>query len=78
MPIQLTGKQNKDEIKEVTCLYTTKVKLTCPYCEAEVDGFLSDPSGSEFECDSCGETYKVSLFADIKFGFPLTKSNRNR
>lgn len=54
-------------MKEVTSLHTTEVKLYCPYCNSEEEGFCGNPQGEVFECENCGKTYKVHAEADIEY-----------
>lgn len=53
--------------KEVTSLTAVDVFLYCPYCNERQDGFCGNPQGGEFECDDCGEEYKVHNCADVDF-----------
>lgn len=39
--------------------------VDCPYCKVTQEGFLDDPRGGEFECESCGMKYKVNPAANI-------------
>ncbi len=40
-------------------------KIECPHCGHENSGFLSDPRGSDTECDGCGETFKIPNDIDV-------------
>lgn len=55
-------------MKEVTSLGTTEVTLDCPHCGHKEEGFIVDPRGGTFQCDSCRGTYKVHEDADIEWG----------
>lgn len=59
----------KDEPKEegvATCLIAPEVKVRCPHCEEIQDGFIGDPRGGTFECDSCEKEYTIHKEADIE------------
>ena len=60
---------SEPEIKEQTLLYATDVKLQCPHCGEWEDGFVGNPSGHQFDCDSCGKPYRVHREADIEFNY---------
>ncbi|BCL74141.1 hypothetical protein TUMSATVNIG1_61250 (plasmid) [Vibrio nigripulchritudo] len=47
-------------------MYTTQVELRCPHCDEIEDGFVGNPAGLEFTCDSCNEPYLVHPEADIE------------
>lgn len=42
--------------------------IECPHCSAPAMGFLNDPRGGTYKCDSCGEDFHVPLEAKIDFG----------
>lgn len=54
-------------MKTVTEMHTTEVKLNCPYCNEEQEGFISNPRGGVFECDHCEKEYQVHSEADIEY-----------
>lgn len=54
------------ELETVTSLYTRSVTLFCPHCNTTQDGFIGNPSGTDFDCDNCGKTYHVHAEADIE------------
>lgn len=56
-------------MKTLTEMQTTEVKVKCPYCGEIEEGFFGDPRGEEFECEKCGERYKIHSDADIEFYF---------
>jgi ribosomal protein S27E len=60
-------KLNMADVKVVTSMTTTVVKVECPHCNETQDGFVSNPAGEEVECDDCGKKYKVHPEADIEF-----------
>lgn len=37
--------------------YTATIE--CPHCGHSNDGWLSDPRGSDTECDECGKQFNV-------------------
>jgi len=39
--------------------------IECPHCEHENSGFLSDPRGTDTECDECGEQFKIPNDIDV-------------
>lgn len=39
--------------------------VDCPYCNTKLDGFLSDPRGTDVECDECGKVFQVPLSAEV-------------
>jgi len=55
------------ELKVTTTMYTSKVRVLCPHCGAVEDGFIGNPAGKEFECDSCKQPYQIHPEADVEF-----------
>lgn len=35
--------------------------IDCPICSVPVMGFVNDPSGGTFKCDSCEQNFEVPL-----------------
>jgi rubredoxin len=58
---------NENELLEVNAVRCSSVHFDCPGCGAQQDGFLSNPAGGKFNCESCGIEYKVNAEADIEF-----------
>lgn len=42
--------------------------IDCPHCEAPQLGFLNDPRGGTFNCESCGQDFEVPEDAPVDFG----------
>lgn len=42
--------------------------LDCPHCGVEQMGFLNDPRGGDYECDSCKKKYHVPKDARVDLG----------
>lgn len=42
--------------------------IDCPYCSVPVMGFVNDPRGGKFKCDSCDQSFEVPLDAKVDFG----------
>lgn len=58
------------EPKVITVFYATDVKARCPSCGRWLDGWVTDPRGSEGgECEYCGVTLSVHPDADIEFSY---------
>lgn len=55
-----------DQVKQAQTVYARARYVECPYCDAECDGWLGDPLGSETVCDECKKPFKVSVNADVK------------
>lgn len=55
-------------MKMQTLMTTTQVKVECPHCGEQQDGFYSNPAGGQYECDHCKQSYLVDPEADIEFG----------
>lgn len=43
-------------------------QLNCPHCSYELSGFVNDPRGGTFNCDSCKLDFEVPENAEIDFG----------
>lgn len=54
----------KAATKFVLNSYTAKIK--CPYCEHENSDWLSDPRGTDSECDECGEDFQIPSNIEIE------------
>jgi predicted RNA-binding Zn-ribbon protein involved in translation (DUF1610 family) len=54
-------------MKTATVMYATSVRVQCPHCGAVEDGFIGNPAGKAFECDSCKQPYRIHPEADIEF-----------
>ncbi|MCE2571852.1 hypothetical protein [Motilimonas eburnea] len=48
-------------------MLTADVEVICPHCGSLESGFVGNPAGGEFVCDSCGQPYQVHKEADIEF-----------
>lgn len=55
------------QLKKVEKINVNHVYFDCPHCDAQQDGWLSDPRGKDHECEDCGEHYHVP--ADVKLDF---------
>lgn len=58
-------------MKTVTELYTTEVSCRCPECGNYEEGFVTDPRGQTFKCESCGAAYQVHPNADVEYGIVI-------
>jgi transposase-like protein len=58
-------------VKDVTMMYTRLAYCYCPHCNAQEDGWHSQPDPKEqpYTCESCGKKYTVSQHADVDFGY---------
>lgn len=56
-----TVKHNSLKRLAVRKIHATAIRLSCPNpdCGETIDGFLSDPRGTEQECDNCGTTFMI-------------------
>ena len=48
------------ESKESQKIAALEVRVECPHCTELQEGFVGDPRGGSFTCDSCGEPYTVA------------------
>lgn len=64
---QILYKENEmsDQILTTNYVYARARFVHCPHCDAEIDGWLSDPRGAEETCESCGGRYRVDADADV-------------
>ena len=53
------------KIKTCKKVRATMVTVECPYCDCLNEGFLDDPRGGEYDCEGCGEHFKVSIKAKV-------------
>lgn len=42
--------------------------IDCPACEVPQQGFINDPRGGDFKCESCGASFHVPTDATVDFG----------
>ena len=53
-------------IVDVLTVSSSDVLVECPHCGNDNEGFVNDPRGGTFECDSCGESFSINEGAKIK------------
>lgn len=46
-------------IRVATVIVIHEFKVICPYCGEEQGGFIDDPSGGEFICNDCNQSFIV-------------------
>jgi hypothetical protein len=47
-------------------IHATVRCVTCPVCEAELEGFASDPRGkNEIECEQCDTKFEIPCDARV-------------
>ncbi|HCG9468352.1 TPA: hypothetical protein NKA91_003666 [Vibrio parahaemolyticus] len=66
MPEDIEEIEITENLKVQTMLFATSVELECPHCGEIESGFVGNPAGEVFTCDSCDEKYKVHSEADIE------------
>lgn len=54
-------------VRVQTYMRTREVTAGYPHCDKEQYGFIGNPVGGEFNCEDCGEPFKVHQEADIEF-----------
>lgn len=54
-------------MRKVDTIVVMAVYVECPSCGEKVEGWLSDPRGSETACDHCGTTFAVEHQPTFKF-----------
>ncbi len=42
--------------------------IECPHCSVPQMGFINDPRGGSFKCESCNQDFEVPEDAEIDFG----------
>lgn len=50
-----------------TRILVSVTSVKCTVCGSAQDGFLNDPRGGTFDCDSCGGAFHVAADAPISF-----------
>lgn len=59
-------KQNIEAVmKKAKQVIAKIVKVACPHCGEEIDGWGSDPRGTKDKCDYCGKKYKIASDAKV-------------
>lgn len=54
-------------METVTMFYARDIYTYCPKCNAQLDGWVGDPRGTETECEICNTLIKIGPDIDIEF-----------
>ncbi|MCG7643739.1 hypothetical protein MHM99_19850 [Alteromonas sp. MmMcT2-2] len=53
-------------MKTQTMMSASEVRVDCPYCHSQQDGFIGDPRNETVDCEDCGKTFHIPPDADIE------------